>query len=522
MAAIYLAMMASLPLPQQEDLFWRWRCEKVTALALPALRALCLVAIVLLGVLGFSPPSLLVISAVFYVLGACWILLLTTLAWRFLKKPRLSSVVKRADHVLQLSDELLCFSEVAPEKQEEWVRTAFDKNRERLQSIDLKKNWLIKIPRATVLTAWAAVCLTVLVLWQGWSVGRAEQEKIAAQLEDREARVAAAEDVLQDWKDFTELTEDEELKKLFSEAAHLREAIKNNDPMAAMLEMNRIEASLSKMQDTVAQESLSPQAERMAEALEAFEGMSGMSAALRNKNFAAAENEAEKLSRKLAGAPKETSALRRDAAVAEMLASESKTAANRGNQNLSDALSQMSQAAAQAGKPGSVPNDQLSSPTKALKDQFAQENSRQNRGRAMALSKEQLEALRRRLRGEEDDGAPKPPSLCQSCLGGDKPGGKKAGTAPGGDPKGEETNLAQAGVTENGQAAIGEGESETRTLSSTAGSGAQVAAGKPTAFSDYAELSQKAVADETLPLAHRRVIRTYFENIRPVAETSKP
>jgi len=293
--------------------------------------------------------------------------------------------------------------------------------------------------------------------------------------------------------------------------------------MDAMLTMNQIEAKMASLQESLTAQSLSPQAERIAEALESFGGMGAMSAALRNKNFESAAKEAEKLAQKLAKDPSGATALRRGEAVAEMLAKESASAQKRGNSPLSEALSQLSSSASKNAKTGQVPNEQVSPATKAMKDQFSKEAAFQNRGRMVSTGKSQLDALRSKLRGESGEA---PPSLCKGngdSKSGKQPGGNQAGTEPGGKPEGDPTNLADAGKSEHLTGTLGdEGESETTASSTKSGTATQTSAGTKADLSEYLALSEKAVADEALPLAHRRTIRSYFERIRPVAETKSP
>ncbi len=488
----------------------------------PVTRALSLIiACCGLALIFFGSSQRLVVGMLSGVF-AVWLAGLIFLGWRYLQKPSAATLAKRADNVLGLPDDLLSLSELPEtETASGWREAAWQRTRDQLAACDLDQVWPVKLSRSALITLLAAIGLTAGVGWLGVVKFGQEGARLAQEEAAHQVRIVAAEEVLQDWKEFVKLTDDEELKKLFTEAAQLQKAIENKDPMAAMLEMNRIEEKMNAMEEAINKDSLSAQAAQMAEAFEAFEGMGAMSAALRNQNFEAAEKEAEKLGAKLAKDPSGQSELRRDEAVAEMLASESKTASSRGNSNLSEALSQMSQAASQAGQKGSVPNPQLSPPVKTLQNQFAQEASRKNRGRAASMSKDQLEALRRKLRGESECEGMKMPSLCKACIG-NKPGGLKAGSSPGGPPQDEQTELAEAKVQESATGQQGEGESETRTLSSSTGTGASVGGGRKANFSEYVELSQKAVADENLPLAHRRVIQTYFERIRPVAENKTP
>jgi len=509
-------------IPEYERIARRWRRERVLSLVGPVARALCVILFGCGLALFFFGASQKFVAWILSGVFAVWVGGLIVLGVRYLQKPSAAALAKRADNVLGLPDDLLSLSEL-PETEgvSAWRESAWQRTRDILASCNLDQAWPVKPSRAALLTLLAAIVLTGGVSWLGVFKFGQEGARIAQEEAAHQVRIAAAQEVLQDWKEFVKLTDDEELKKLFTEAAQLQKAIENKDPMAAMLEMNRIEEKMNAMEEAISKDSLSAQAAQMAEAFEAFEGMGAMSAALRNQNFEAAEKEAEKLAAKLAKDPNGQTELRRDEAVAEMLAAQSKTASSRGNNSLSEALSQMSESASQSGQKGSVPNPQLSPPVKSLQNQFAQEASRKNRGRAASMSKDQLDALRRRLRGESECEGMKLPSLCKACIG-NKPGGLKAGSSPGGPPQAEQTELAEAKVQESASGQQGEGESETRTLSSATGTGAAVGGGRKANFSDYVELSQKAVADENLPLAHRRVIQTYFERIRPVAENKTP
>lgn len=509
--------MTSPPLPRFAEFIGRWRAEQRRRFLRPLFIGLSVILLVLLLVLALMPVSTDYLVGLVGLVFFGW--LSAAMIWGLVSRRRPSPVTlaKRVDAVLGLPDDLLSLSEL-PAPEDAWRQAVWHAARDRVANLDLPKAWPLRVPRWTLASGVTAVLLTLVIFGWSWQKWNAETLRLAALAAAQEQRVAAAEELLQDWQEFAQETDDPELKKLFLEAAQLKEALQQSDPRAAMLEMNRIEERLQKMETAIANESLAPQAAKLAEALESFEGMGALSAAIRNQNFETAAREAEKLAAALKKDPQGKTALRREAAVAEMLATESQAAANRGNSSLSEALQQLSNAA-KSGK-GSANNSELAPPTDSLKSQLSQEAARKSRGRAAAMGKQQMDALRDRLQGQDPKDSPFP-SLCKSCLG-QKPGGKNAGAGAAGDPKGDPTELADAQVQETASGAVGEGESETRTTS--AASGAATAAGgtKPANFSDYAELSQQAVADENLPLAHRRVIRTYFERIRPLAETSKP
>ncbi len=400
--------------------------------------------------------------------------------------------------------------------EDRWAEAARRRTVGVIGAATIRERWPVAVPKPTRwlggLTAGLALLFLAVVgvKWAGETARIAELEAA------RDERVAAAEEVVDDWEAFAEMTDDPELKKFFAEALELRDALNETDPMAAMLKMNELEAGMGALEEAIAEQSLASQSAAMAEALEAFEGLGAMSAAMRNQDFEAAAAESAKRAAELGKDPGGKSEVRRNAAVSEMLATESKTAAARGNEKLSNTLGELSKAALQAQESDGVPNDQLGQCLASLTDELAKAGVCQSRGRMLALSQQQLDELRRRMMGKKE-GEGFLPSLCRAM--GMKPGGKNAGSGTG-DPAGDATELAAAGTTEQLSGMAGEGESEVRTLTDTQGSATAASPGREQAFAEYAELSEQAVADENLPLAHRRLIRSYFERIRPVAENT--
>ncbi|MEX1118102.1 MAG: hypothetical protein WEB60_04835 [Terrimicrobiaceae bacterium] len=500
--------------PEFEWLKTRRTLEKAVRLSWPVLLGLAFALAVLagLGVLVTLPQSW--VLAALILIPTLWVVsVLVVLAFAF-RKPSNREVAKRADRAIGLHDDLLSLSEYPEDRaSQEWREAAWKRASEAVAA--RKLSWKIGFPRRSAVVLGAAVGLSLIGFWVmtgQWNRILAENAERAAMLAER---AEAAEEILEDWEEFVEITEDQELKKVFAEAAALREALDQEDPMSAMLAMNQMEAKLSSLQESLAAQSMDAQAAGIAEALEAFEGMGALSAALRNQNYESAAAEAEKLQKELSN-PGE-SKMRRKEALAEMLANESQTAKARGNSSLSAALSKLSDTAKRNSQKGVASNQELEPCVGGLRVEFAKESTMKARGRMASIGKSQLEALRNRLRGEPSEA---PPSLCQSS--GPNSGGLQAGKGTDGQPLGEQTELAQAGQSEKLTGMLGEGESEVTV--SSANSGTAAAAGGPAKadISDYFELSQKAVADEAIPLAHRRTIRTYFERIRPVAETQIP
>lgn len=503
-------------LPGHNWLIKRWRRERAVALCKPALQGFSLVLLVLLGILWLAPASMPLLIAVLLTATLAAAGAIGVIAWGAMRDPTPERLAKRADHVLGLPDDLLALGEIDAASPE-WEKAIRHQIESRMETADPAESWKVPIPTGTRWHGGLAGALAVLLIATAAFSWAAESDRLAVLDSEREERIAAAEDILEDWETFVELTEDEGLKQLIAEALKLREALDDRDPMAAMLEMNEIEQRMESLQAALDRESMANQAAALAEAFEAFEGMGAMSAALRNQNFSDAAAEADKMAEELADS-KENSVLSRQEAVSEMLSNQASSAAKRGNQSLADALQELSDLAKES-KNGKVENKQLASPMKQMAKQFSQECARQNQGRMVSLSKKQLEELRRRLREGRESGEPCP-SLCAAAgLGEDA--GQNAGTGTS-DPMAEETQLAQAATTEALTGIMGEGESEITTQSAASGSGTATGGAQAVEFSEYAELSRQAVADENLPLAHRRVIRTYFERIRPIAESTNP
>lgn len=515
--------MSPRPFPDPERLERRYRQERLVRGLLGA--ALLIGGGMLLagGVFLLLPGTRLPLTVVVGLPGLLWAAAAVYLLARWQARPSDAELARRADHVLGLPDHLRSLEEI--EAEQPW-RAAIERDaRKRLPEGELRTAWPIPVPRKTWVAGATAVFLTVGVLWIGGSKSARGSLERAAIEEERLDRVAQSEEVFDDWKAFVEMTDDEELKELFTEAAELRAAMESPDPAEALLEMNELEQQISALQAATDAESLASEAAALAEAFEAFEGMSALAAALRMENFDQAAQEAEALAQEAAQRPNDARALSRAEAVAEMLARAAQRAGERGMSSASQALASLSEAAKNASKSGQVSNNALKLPLEKMREAFRQQQLLENRGRLLALSKSQLDALRKRVRRDGDlRGAM--PSLCQACQGmmagmppGSGPGGKGAGTESGGPPLADPTKLLDPGVAEAVAGVQGEGESEVVVSSSNVGSSAAVSAGRETTFQAYEELSRQAVEDESLPIAHRETIRTYFESIRPVIES---
>jgi len=454
-----------------------------------------------------SVPTWVVLSLPF--LG--WAMALSWLLAIFLKQPDSKTLALRADRALGLNDHLTTLKEI--EEADFWPAAIAGDMAKRVANKPIEELWPVHFPSRCLWAPALALLATLTGVWIGVTK-TGEQESILAAIEEkRQQRVSETEDVFEDWKEFMELTEDKELQEFFERAMELQKFVANPDPSAAMLEMNRLEAEISERLSANDSQSISSEANAIAEALEAFEGMSAVAASIRNEQYAMAAAEVEKVMQELEAAPGGKRELRRAAAVSEMLQEASKKTGEKGLDSLSQSLQKLSEAAKGGEKSGEVGNSELQQPMQGMGEGLAKQGMMRSQGRALSMTRSQLEAMRRQMQGQPSPSGM--PSLAES-LG--KEPGEGVGTAPGGDPIGEETDLLAATNAEAVSGTPGRGNSEITVTSSEFGSAAPVGAAREASIGEYEELSRQAVNDESIPLAHREIIRDYFQRIRPKNE----
>ena len=66
-----------------------------------------------------------------------------------------------------------------------------------------------------------------------------------------------------------------------------------------------------------------------------------------------------------------------------------------------------------------------------------------------------------------------------------------------------------------------EGDSQSMTLSANQGNLEQDAAYKVEAFDVYEKMSLQSIGDESMPATHKRMLRQYFQSIRPQTQSSE-
>ena len=434
----------------------------------------------------------------------------------FRRAPDWPRIRRRVDQQLGLPDTVLTAAEFqeAPAASPAWVERQLEQTAERLRGVRWQSVWPVRLPwraRAAFVVALAAMGG---VGWQ-FAALRASERPPAATPRERDA-AQALRDVLNDWDKSEQEQPDPELKKLLADLQPLREKLARKDAALdereAFTALSRVEEKLAAMQAKLAAQSLQPMAAEMAAAMDKVDGLSTLAAALRRNDFEKAEAHADQAAQQMAKPGAKPPGGEAAADAAGRFGKLAQQFGEKGNGGAQQSMSQMQSGLQQnQGQP-------MSEGLKGLKASLAGQNLRESQKRNLNLQLKQM-------------------SVCKGCLG-DKESmcrgmslipklsmfrSQKAGHGAGSevDPNraGAPTELASDRNREHLAGTANEqGESETTSLSTLDPTAERAGARGAANFQAYEKLSQQAVADENLPLAHRETIKRYFESIRPAAQ----
>lgn len=331
------------------------------------------------------------------------------------------------------------------------------------------------------------------------------------------AREAFAEDskeletLFADWEEAAELMNDPEFERLLRDLEPLREKLAEGEVprKEVFLEIGRLEERLEAMRAQVAAQSLEPFAAELAEALEQAPETQALGRELRKEDFAAAGAEAE---RAAADAPKSLSAAAGNAA--RQMTKVSNSLGEAGRERAAKAMESMA-AAARSGD-----GEKMKKALEELGQCLAQQSARQSKGKCLALQLGQLGMCKSGLANGKSLAA------CLSMMP------KLAATVSqtSSQSAGKGSNLLRQGAETAALAPLlaetvsgtmdSSGESET-TLESTSDAPRQGTASRRGAdLAAYQAMSEEAIEDEAIPLAHRTTVRRYFEAIRTDLEVT--
>jgi len=489
----------------------RYRLERLARASRPISWALA-VALLIVLLLALTTP--LVAWALLFILVVTGLSAATAAAIYFRRLDRHRLFVRMDAHG-KLPDAVLSSGDWENAPANEPWRTAQRAGTLRLlEKIDWKQAWPVCWPQLLWLPLICSVLLAVVVglVERNWSE-RTRAANLAVQQENAPVapeQVKPLEQVFKDWDEAEKIAPSPELAELLKEIKPLRDdmAAGKMNEKELFLKLNEVQARVQAAKDKLESESLEPMAKSLADAVKDLDGMSGLSAALQRKDFAAAKEQAAQAQEKYnSGAAKMPEGDKAQTA-ANKLGEASKKASN--DPQASSALGKMQDAASKGdGK-------EMSKGLGELKGSMGQQAQRQSQSHNLGTQLAQLSNAKSEM-GEGKGGGIKM-GLPQISLA--KSMGEQKGAGSDFDPNrtGAQTQLDANHQEVKLTGTAGDGASETHTESTKDPHREQTAASVNAAkFAAYEKLSEEATQDENLPVADRQMIKRYFEDIRPKA-----
>jgi hypothetical protein len=414
-------------------------------------------------------------------------------------------VLLRLDRQLGLADATISASELADNVRDDWRWRQLAQTVDRLSERSWDERWPRRWPGLVGLGAATLAVLCALLL-AAWNVERSDAQPALTPFQ--KAQFQALEEVFKDWDEAAKKSNDPKLKEQLALMKPTREQMLSGkiSEKEVLTALSRLEEKLQSAREQLKAQSLEPSAAELASALEPFQGMSAMAAALRRKDFGQAEKLAQELADKLSqpgaklpeGSEQHENQLR--------LANTAQTMQQRGQKGVSEALQKMEQGMQNAS------NQQMSQGLDGLKKNFGDQAKRDAEKQRLATQLAQMNGARDSLASGKSvaRGMSLIPKLADS-----RQHGNGAGSEIDPNRFGAETKIASNRTEEKVTGDISDGDSVITTEKSLEHSKEAPSTARQASFREYEKLSRQAIEDESLPLAHREAIRKYFEMIRP-------
>ncbi len=434
--------------------------------------------------------------------------------WILEKKVDRQRLLSRMDIQAQLPDSILSAGDwVDIEPLDPWRARQRAETLTLLEKIDWKKIWPVHWPRLLWMPLVSSVFLIALI-WKVQMDWIYQQRQALAAINQANAPVTAdqvkpVEQVFKDWDEAQKIAPSPELAELLKEIKPMR------DEMAAgkmtekelFLKLNEVQARVQAAKDKVDAASLEPMTQSLADAVKDLDGMSGLSAALKRKDFAAAKEQAAEAEKKYnSGEAKMPEGANAQAAANKLSEASQKSL---GDPQTASALSQMQKGA--SNKDSASMGKGLDGLKNGLGQQAQRDAQSHNLGTQLGQLGEAKEGMGKGNGGIKD--GPPQLSLAKSME-------KQKGAGTGSDPNrfGAQTKLDANHQDMKITGTAGNGTSETQTESTPDPHNEQTASSvNASQFAAYEKLSEQATQDENLPVADRQMIKKYFEDIRPQA-----
>ena len=327
----------------------------------------------------------------------------------------------------------------------------------------------------------------------------------------QKAQFQALEEVFKDWDEAAKKTNDPKLREQLALMKSVREQMlagKIERQRGASPRLSRLEEKLQSARERA--QGAIPRTLRggtLASALEPFQGMSAMAAALRRKDFGEAEKLAQEQAEKLGepGAKLPEGSEQRENQL--RLTNTAQTMQQRGQKAVSEALQKMEQGMQDSN------NQQTSQGLEGLKKSFGDQAKRDAEKQRLATQLAQMGAAKDSLGSGKS--VARGMSLLPKLADSRGPHGNGAGSEIDPNRFGAETKLTSNRTEEKVTGDISDGDSVITTEKSLEHSKEAPSVARQAHFQEYEKLSREAIEDESIPLAHREAIRKYFEMIRP-------
>jgi hypothetical protein len=208
------------------------------------------------------------------------------------------SVLLRLDRQLGLADATISASELTDDVRDDWRWRQLAQTVDRLSAGSWDKHWPRRWPGLVGLGAATLAVLCALLL-SAWKVERVEAQPGPTRFQ--KAQFQALEEVFKDWDEAAKKTNDPKLREQLALMKSVREQMLAGkiDDKEVLSALSRLEEKLQSAREQIKAQSLEPSAAELASAVEPFQGMSAMAAALRRKDFGEAEKLAQELAEKL-------------------------------------------------------------------------------------------------------------------------------------------------------------------------------------------------------------------------------
>ena len=425
-------------------------------------------------------------------------------------------LARELDQKFDLKDGSLAALELDENESGVWKSASIELWSKKLEQSKWSQKWPIRPSRWMILSL---LCIGALgsALEARYAVAVKTWEDAQAENQALQDRLKAVEKMFQDWEKDLEKNPSEELEKALKDAEPLREKIAENalDEREALLELSRMEEQLAKMAEKMKASSLKPMFGALAEALEPLPEMKPTAQSLKKGAAKTAEERLSEARKKYENGEVKLPGEMERKSLADKLRELAEQMLDKGQRQAAESMSQMAEGLEQG-----TPRE-MSEAMESLEESLAREAMMQSIEQSLQAQMGQLQEAKQMVaqgqgEGEEENSTP----FLADQIAEEQEKGIGAGIDE--TPTGDETKSDAERKFETLTGQVGdEGDSQSMTLSANQGNLEQDAAYKVEAFDVYEKMSLQSIGDESMPATHKRMLRQYFQSIRPQTQSAE-